>query len=53
MCTISMFRCNECGTEIEISNPVQGTIVDCDICGIELEVSGSILLSRQLGPSEE
>jgi lysine biosynthesis protein LysW len=48
-----MFRCNECGTEIVINNPIEGTIVECDICGIELEVSGNILLSRQLGPSEE
>ena len=48
-----MFRCNECGTEIVINNPVKGTIVECYICGIELEISGNILLSRQLGPSEE
>jgi len=48
-----MFRCNECGTEINLTNPELGTVVECDICGIELEVAENSLLSRQLGPSEE
>lgn len=48
-----MFRCNECGTKINLTNPEQGTVVECDICGIELEVAENSLLSRQLGPSEE
>ena len=48
-----MFRCNECGTKIMLNNPENGRVVECDLCGIELEVSENILLSRQLGPSEE
>jgi len=48
-----MLRCNECGTEINISNLYDGKVIECDTCGIELEISGNKLLSRQLGPSEE
>ena len=48
-----MFRCNECGTQINITNKEQGSIVECDLCGIELEIGEESLLSRQLGPSEE
>jgi len=48
-----MFRCNECGTKINITNPKIGTIIECDTCGIELEVAENSLLNRQIGLSEE
>jgi len=48
-----MFNCVECGTRIELTNPDQGTIVDCPGCGIDLELVGSKLVGLQLGPSEE
>ncbi len=48
-----MFRCNECGTKINLTNPKNGDVVECDLCGIELEVAEHTLLRLQLGPSEE
>jgi lysine biosynthesis protein LysW len=48
-----MFRCNECGSILDLIKPEQGTMVECDLCGIELEVDGNTLLSLHLGPSEE
>ena len=48
-----MFRCNECGSIINLISSEQGTIVECTLCGVELEVAENTLLSRQLGPSEE
>jgi len=48
-----MFRCNECGTKINLTNPKKGDRVECDLCGIELEVAERTLLRLQLGPSEE
>ena len=49
----TMFKCVECGTRIELTNPEQGTTVDCPGCGIDLELVGSKLVGLQLGPSEE
>lgn len=48
-----MYRCDECGTKITLTNPIKGTIIECDICGIDLEVAENTLLTLQLGPSEE
>ena len=48
-----MYRCDECGTKINLTNPIMGTIIECDICGIDLEVAENTLISLQLGPSEE
>ena len=48
-----MFECVECSTRINITNPEQGTIVDCPGCGTELEITGTRLIGLHLGPSEE
>ena len=48
-----MFRCNECGTQIDVTNHKYGDVIECDLCGIELEIAEHALLRLQLGPSEE
>ena len=31
--------CPECGTEIEIEDPVEKEVIECEECGVELEVA--------------
>jgi len=31
-------RCPNCDTIISISNPREGTVIECAACGVELEV---------------
>jgi hypothetical protein len=48
-----MFRCSECGSKLNILNPVQGVIFCCPECDIEMEFYGNYLTTLHLGPSEE
>ena len=48
-----MMRCNDCGTEINLTNRENGEIIECPECGIDHEVVGQNLIMLQIGLSEE
>lgn len=48
-----MIRCNDCGTEINLTNGENGEIIECPECGIDHEVVGQNLIMLQIGLSEE
>jgi alpha-aminoadipate/glutamate carrier protein LysW len=50
---IMMATCPECAAEIELTNVLEGEIVDCPDCGVELEVVSTNPLSLELAPEEE
>ena len=45
--------CPECAAEIELSDPLEGEIVDCPDCGVELEVVAIEPLTFEIAPDEE
>ena len=48
-----MYRCVSCGTPVQLSNPLNGTVIDCPHCGIDHLIVDNILVRLQLGPSAE
>ncbi|MCK4902486.1 MAG: hypothetical protein KAS76_03940 [Thermoplasmatales archaeon] len=48
-----MFICAECGTGIDVDDPLNPFVVDCPACGTELELFEGSLKGLHLGPSEE
>ena len=45
--------CPECAAEIELTDVLDGEIVDCPECGVELEVVSANPLKLELAPEEE
>ena len=45
--------CPECAAEFELTDVLEGEIVDCPECGVELEVTGLKPLTLDLAPEEE
>ncbi len=48
-----MNRCNDCGTEINLTNREHGEIIECPECGIDLEIVNQNMQMPQIGLSEE
>ena len=48
-----MFRCIECGTQIDLPCFNQANIVECPCCGIDIEIIENTIVAHQLGLSEE
>ncbi len=48
-----MAECPECGAELNMSDVVQGEIIQCEDCGVELEVVSLDPLKLELAPEEE
>ncbi|CAN5544810.1 lysine biosynthesis protein LysW [soil metagenome] len=48
-----MNECPECGAELDLSDAVQGEIIQCEDCGAELEVVSLDPVMLELAPEEE
>jgi len=48
-----MAECPECGGQIEMTDVVEGEIVQCGDCGAELEVVSLDPVTLELAPEEE
>ena len=45
--------CPECAAEIELTDVIEGEIVDCPECGVELEVVSLNPLTLDMAPEQE
>ena len=50
---MALTECPECAAALELSDVIEGEIVDCPECGVELEVVSLSPLSVELAPDEE
>lgn len=48
-----MTECPECGAELDLTDVVEGEIVQCEDCGAELEVVSLNPVTLELAPEEE
>jgi alpha-aminoadipate/glutamate carrier protein LysW len=51
--TTLLVNCIECGTDIELSDPIVGEIVVCPDCGVDLEVMALDPVTVAVAPMEQ